>query len=198
MSAASIVGHFPYFGIFMLLILGGVGLPFPEGGTLLLCGYLIFTKVIKLPYAICLAYLGVIIVDYLFYSIGRRYGRGIVTTRMFHKVLSPQRLALLEERFNRWGTFFILVGGRLIGEVFLVAGILKMPRHRFLIADAFSSLLSIAVWIGLGYLGGSPLETVRKDMARIEHVSLLLIIISAAAYLLFRHVYWSGKEKKAS
>jgi membrane protein DedA with SNARE-associated domain len=198
MTAASLIGHFPYFGVFTLLVLGGMGLPFPEGGTLLLCGYLIFTKVIKLPYAVCLAYAGVIIGDYLFYSLGRRYGRGIVTKRVFRKVLSPQRLQLLEERFNRWGILFILIGGRVVGEIFLVAGILKMPRHRFLMADALSSLLSVAVWTALGYVGGSTLETVRKDVVRIEHVSLLLIITSAAAYLLFRHVLWSGKEKKAS
>ena len=27
------VNHFPYLGLFVLLILGGIGFPFPEGGS---------------------------------------------------------------------------------------------------------------------------------------------------------------------
>ena len=31
---SNFIGHFPYFEIFVLLILGGIGLPFPEDTTL--------------------------------------------------------------------------------------------------------------------------------------------------------------------
>jgi len=55
MYISSITGHFPYLGLFILLILGGIGFPFPEGGTLILCGLLISTKVIKPGYALVMA-----------------------------------------------------------------------------------------------------------------------------------------------
>jgi membrane protein DedA with SNARE-associated domain len=35
---SGIVEHFPYLGIFLLLILGDIGLPFPEDTTLILSG----------------------------------------------------------------------------------------------------------------------------------------------------------------
>jgi membrane protein DedA with SNARE-associated domain len=56
MDISSIAGHFPYLGLFVILILGGIGLPFPEGVTLILCGLLISTKVIKPVYALVVVY----------------------------------------------------------------------------------------------------------------------------------------------
>jgi membrane protein DedA with SNARE-associated domain len=190
MSLSTIFGHFPYLGLFLLLILGGIGFPFPEGGTLILCGLLISTNVIKPIYTIVIAYSGVLIGDFLFYSFGRKYGRMIITHRMFRKILSPTRLEMLEDKFNKWGILFIFIGGRLIGEIFLVAGILKMPRWKFILIDALSSLLTVVIWIGLGYLGGHTLQIIREDIARIEHI-LIYFLVSIVIYFIFRHVFLS-------
>jgi membrane protein DedA with SNARE-associated domain len=193
MSFLTIFGHFPYIGLFLLLILGGIGFPFPEGGTLILCGLLISTNVIKPIYTLVVAYSGVLIGDFLFYSFGRKYGRMIITHRLFRKILSPKRLEILEDKFNKWGIPFIFIGGRLIGEVFLLAGILKMPRWKFIIIDAFSSLFTVIIWIGLGYVGGHTLQLIREDIARIEHI-LIYFAISIVIYLIFRHIFLSQEK----
>jgi membrane protein DedA with SNARE-associated domain len=190
MSSPTIFGHFPYIGLFILLILGGIGFPFPEGGTLILCGLLISTNVIKPIYTLVIAYSGVLIGDFLFYSFGRKYGRMIITHRLFRKILSPKRLEILEDKFNKWGIIFIFIGGRLIGEIFLVAGILKMPRWKFIIIDALSSLFTVVIWIGLGYLGGHTLQIIKEDIARIEHI-LIYFLISIVIYFSFRHILLS-------
>jgi len=190
MSLSTIFGHFPYLGLFLLLIIGGIGFPFPEGGTLILCGLLISTNVIKPIYTLVIAYSGVLVGDFLFYSFGRKYGRMIVTHRMFRKILSPKRLEMLAAKFNKWGILFIFFGGRLIGEIFLVAGILKMPRWKFIIIDALSSLLTVIIWIGLAYMGGHILQIIREDIARIEHI-LIYFLISIVIYFSFRHILLS-------
>jgi membrane protein DedA with SNARE-associated domain len=100
---------------------------------------------------------------------------------------------MLENKFNRWGILFIMIGGRLVGEIFLVAGILKMPRLRFLIIDVLSSLLTVAIWVGLGYVGGHTLQKIiKQDMIHIEHIAVLFMA-SIVIYLLFRHFFWSRK-----
>jgi len=192
MYVSSITGHFPYLGLFILLILGGIGFPFPEGGTLILCGLLISTKVIQPVYALVIVYSGVLIGDCLFYSLGRKYGRMIIRHGVFRKVLPPQRLAMLENKFNKWGILFILIGGRLIGEIFLVAGILKMPRIKFLAIDVLSSLLTVAIWVGAGYVGGHTLQIIKQDIVRIEHITVFFIA-SIVIYLFFRRIFWSRK-----
>jgi len=193
MSSPTIFGHFPYIGLFLLLIIGGIGFPFPEGGTLILCGLLISTNIIKPMYTLVIAYSGVLIGDFLFYSFGRKYGRMIITHRMFRKILSPKRLEMLADKFNKWGILFIFIGGRLIGEIFLVAGILKMPRWKFIIIDALSSLFTVVIWIGLGYLGGHTLQIIREDIARIEHI-LVYFLISIVMYFIFRHLLLSQEK----
>jgi membrane protein DedA with SNARE-associated domain len=192
MNVSAIAGHFPYLGLFILLILGGIGLPFPEGGTLILCGLLISTKVIKPIYALVIAYPGVLIGDYLFYSIGRKYGRMIIKHRIFRKVLPPQRLEMLENKFTQWGILFIMIGGRLIGEIFLVAGILKMPRIKFLTIDVLSSLLTVAIWVGLGYLGGHTFQKIKTEYGGIEYIALFFMA-SIVIYLVYRHFLGSRK-----
>jgi membrane protein DedA with SNARE-associated domain len=193
MNITPIAEHFPYLGLFTLLILGGIGFPFPEGGTLILCGLLISANVIKPIYTLVIAYSGVLIGDFLFYSFGRKYGRMIITHRMFRKILSPKRLEILADKFNKWGILFIFIGGRLIGEVFLVAGILKMPRWKFIIIDALSSLFTVVIWIGLGYVGGHTLQIIREDIVRIEHI-LIYFLISIVIYFIFRHIFLSQEK----
>ena len=94
MSGLPIVSQFPYLGLFILLILGGIGFPFPEGGSLVLCGLLISTKVISAPYALAVCYSGVLIGDFLFYSLGRKYGRMIITHRGFSKISASTKTCI--------------------------------------------------------------------------------------------------------
>ena len=117
----------------------------------------------------------------------------VIKHRVFRKVLPPQRLKMLENEFNKWGILFIMIGGRLIGEIFLVAGILKMSRIKFLAIDVLSSLLTVAIWVGLGYVGGHTLQKIiKQDMVRIEHITVFFMA-AIVIYLLFRHFIWSRK-----
>jgi len=50
---SSIVQQFPYMGLFILLLVGGIGFPFPEDTTLILCGFLIFNGVVR-PVPACI------------------------------------------------------------------------------------------------------------------------------------------------
>ncbi|HXX58494.1 MAG TPA: hypothetical protein VEI96_10875 [Thermodesulfovibrionales bacterium] len=36
LQISSVIGQFPYLGLFVLLLLGGIGFPFPEDATLIL------------------------------------------------------------------------------------------------------------------------------------------------------------------
>jgi membrane protein DedA with SNARE-associated domain len=182
-----LVGNFPYMGLFILLILGAIGFPFPEGITLIICGFLIFNNVIEPLPAIMVAYSGILIGDLIAYSIGRKYGRMVVTHKRFQWIISTAQLSKLENKFNKKGALFIMIGGHLLGEIFLVAGVMKMPVNKFLIADAIAALFAIAIWTGIGYIGGNSLEIIKEDISRVEHIGILFAIIVISIYLLFRY-----------
>ena len=48
LESMTFVNHFPYLGMFLLLILGEIGLPFPEDATLILSGFLTAHEMFKL------------------------------------------------------------------------------------------------------------------------------------------------------
>jgi membrane protein DedA with SNARE-associated domain len=194
MAFSAVVEHFPYVGLLLLLILGGLGLPFPEGITLIVCGVLIFTHVIKSIPALLIAYSGILIGDLLAYSLGRKYGRMIVTHKRFHRIISPERLLKLEDMFNKKRTLLVMIGGHLMGEIFIVAGVMRMPLSKFLAADAIASIFTIALWTGIGYVGGNSLEVIKKDITRIEHIGILFVIILLSIYLLYR--YFKSRKNK--
>ena len=184
------IENFPYLGMFVLLILGGVGLPFPEDATLIMCGLLISTQVVRPIPALLTVYAGLLIADLTLHFIGRKYGRQIVTHRRFRKIISPERLSYLEEKFNQRGVLFILMGRHFFGlraQIFLVSGVMRMPSLKFLLADAFSSIFTIALMTGAGYLGGNSLGVLKRDLSRIEHIGILLLVTALIVYLLFRY-----------
>ena len=197
---SGIVEHFPYLGIFILLILGGMGLPFPEDTTLILCGALIANNIIKLLPAFLAVYTGILITDFLLYSVGKKYGRKIVVHKRFRKIISPEKLLKLEEKFNKRGILLIIVGRHLIGlraQLMLVSGVMRMSFLKFLLADSFSSLFTIALWGGIGYIGGNSLQIITKDIGKIEHVAIVLVIIFIVLYSLSKY-FKMRKDKTAS
>ncbi len=140
--------------------------------------------------AILVVYSGLLITDFGLYVIGKKYGRTIVNHKRFHKIISPERLPMLEDKFNKKGTLIILLGRHLVGlraQIFLAAGVMRMSALKFIMADAVSSIFTIALMVGAGYMGGSSLQVIKRDITRIEHIGILLAVIILAVYMLFRY-----------
>lgn len=193
------VSHFPYLGIFLLLILGGIGLPFPEDATLLLGGFLIAHYVIKPLPAFLVVYSGLLITDFSLYLVGKKYGRRIVEHKRFHKIISPNRLSKLEEKFSKWGSLVVFFGRHILGlraQIFLVSGVMKMPAIKFLVADAISALFTIGLWGGIGYLGGNSVQVLKKDITRVEHIAIVILVIMIASGIIFWYLKNVKKFRK--
>ena len=187
-----LVQQFPYIGIFALLILGGIGLPFPEDATLLLGGVLVAQEVIDPVRAILVIYVGLILTDFFLYVVGKKYGRRVVEHKRFHRIISPGTLSRVEEKFNVWGPWAIFFGRHVIGlraQLFLVAGVMRIPAVKFLVVDAFSAFFTIAIWGGIGYWGGNSIPVWVKDLKRVEHlagVAAILLLVCGAVYWVIR------------
>ncbi len=67
-----------------------------------------------------------------------------------------------------------------------------MPRIKFFAIDVLSSLLTVAIWVGVGYVGGHTLQIIKQDIVRIEHITVFFIA-SIVIYLFFRRIFWSRK-----
>jgi membrane protein DedA with SNARE-associated domain len=183
--------HFPYLGLFSLLILGTLGLPFPEDSILLLSGFLAAQNHIRPLQTFLVIYSGLLITDFLLYSVGKKYGTRLVEHKKFQKTLTATRLAKLEEKFRRWGALVVFFGRHVLGlraQIFLVAGVLKMSRKKFLLADGISAIITIALWGGLGYAGGNHIDTWRRGITNIEFILTVFLAILVGSFLFWRYL----------
>lgn len=200
MEISPLLNHFPYLGIFLLLILGEIGFPFPEDATLLLTGFLTAHDVVKPLPAFMVIYAGLLITDFFLYWVGKKYGRSVVEHKRFHKIISLDKLSKLEEKFRKWGSLVVFLGRHIWGlraQVFLVAGVMKMSTTKFLVADATSAIFSIALWGGIGYLGGNSIQVLKKDVTRIEHIGMVILVILLACGIFFWYFKnrWKFRQK---
>ena len=190
LEATTLVEHSPYVGIFILLILGEIGLPFPEDATLILSGFLIAQKVTKPLPTVVVVYCGLLLTDFSLYWVGKKYGRGVIEHKRFHRILSAERLLTLEEKFKKWGIYVVFVGRHFLGiraQVFLVAGVMRMSTLKFVLADAASAILTMMLMVGIGFLGGNSLQVLQKDLKRVEHIGILILFTLFTGWMIYKY-----------
>jgi membrane protein DedA with SNARE-associated domain len=180
----------PYIGIFLLLLLGGVGLPFPEDGTLLLSGALVSHGTIHPLLAFLTVYPVLLATDLFIFFVGQRYGRRVVLHQGFRKIISPAGLAKFENIFKRRGTWVVFLGRHIIGiraQIMLAAGVTRMSVIKFLVADAATALLTILFWSGIGFAGHKHMDAVKTGAVRFWPLAVIpaVLLISALTYSKF-------------
>lgn len=159
----SLAQQFPYIGLFMLLVLGSVGLPVPEEATLLLGGYLIAQGTVAPIPGLLFLYAGLIASDFIIYAVGRRFGRRLLTHPRIQKMLPEAARQRIEDKFGKFGMLFLLFGRHIIGfrsQLFFVAGTMGFPARKFLAIDSVAALISLSIVVTLGYSGTSLIDLI--------------------------------------
>jgi membrane protein DedA with SNARE-associated domain len=98
------------------------------------------------------AALGCVVGDWVTYSLGRLLRHDVSRLRYF--AVHPRALAAGHAAFERWGPLAVLAGkftGFARPFIPVVAGIVTMPWHLFLVSSAVSSLAWAAVFLSPGY-----------------------------------------------
>ncbi len=186
-------------GLFALLILGGVGFPFPEDVTFILTGILLSNDVIEPVPAFLAVYSGLLIADLILYSAGRKYGRKVAMFKPFEECSLPSGLCASSTSSPRGERHISCSAGtcRVFGRsCSSSSGVMRMPVLRFLSADAFSAIFSVTIWGGAGYLFGYKFLYFKEKFTRIEHMVILPLVGAAIAAGLIYLFIRSRRERK--
>jgi membrane protein DedA with SNARE-associated domain len=155
-----------YLAVGVVVGIESLGVPLP-GEVVLVGAALLSTRpeVAVSPVWVALAALvGAVVGDSIGYSVGRRYGVGVLQRigRRSPKHAGPAQLALAERAFARWGALTVIVG-RFIAllRIFAgpLAGALRMPYAKFLPANILGALLWTAGTTAGIYFIGMAAET---------------------------------------
>jgi len=171
--------------LFPIVLADQSGLPFPAVPWLLAAGALAADGKLSLHAAICWAALGSLAADMIWFYLGQRGKRRVF--RVFpdlesRKCTLPRKLhsrlvlravrVLTTAKFLPFGTV-----------VPLRAGALEVGSLRFLLIDAFSSVVYAAVYVVTGFIFHSQLEQAVAFVRKLGVVALPLLVAAVAVYL---------------
>jgi membrane protein DedA with SNARE-associated domain len=134
------------------------------------------------------AVIGAVVGDSIGYTIGRRFGMPLFDRlgKRFPKHFGPGHVALAEKLFNRWGVRAVFFG-RFIAllRIFAgpLAGALKMPYPRFLVANVSGGICWAGGTTAAVYFAGEAAERWMQDFSWIALVVAVVCGITAAILL---------------
>ena len=107
----------------------------------------------------------------------------VASEQRLSKLLTPERKAKVQDYFNRYGSWTVFFGrfiAGLRGAIFLSAGLTGFPLGRFILLDGLAAVVSVPLWIYLGYWAGSKWDTVLESLKEYQAyviATLALMII---------------------
>ncbi len=180
--------QFIYAGLFLILFLCGLGLPIPEELTLLASGFFVHLGVIRFYPALATVFVGVLIGDMTMYSIGRKWGQGIITHQHMRKIFSDQRLERARQFFGDHGSKTIFIARFLSGfrvAAFLAAGTMGMKPGKFLVLDTLAALIMVPLLLLLGYSFGANIQWLTNLFTRIDFLLKVGGVLGGMALVVF-------------
>jgi membrane protein DedA with SNARE-associated domain len=188
--------RYGYPGVFLLLVLGIVGLPIPDETLLTLSGYLVFRGDFRLLPTCAVGFFGSACGITISYVLGRVVGLRLDGRlgRILH--LDRRALERVHAWFERGGKWLLLVGYFIPGVRHLtaiVAGSSKLEVSAFALFAYSGALLWSLTFISIGYrLGG---EWNRVVHAIFDHRLLGLAVTGAVLILSFALHYRARKDR---
>ncbi|HKD65606.1 MAG TPA: DedA family protein [Candidatus Binataceae bacterium] len=178
--------HFTYFGLLIVLVLCGLGLPVPEDAVLLTGGFLAHRGIVEYPVALMVSFVGVITGDCSLFFLGRRFGTGLLRYFGLIHPGSRKSIARMRRFMDRHGHRAVFYGRFLAGLralVYLSAGSLGVPTSRFLMYDLLGAIISVPLVVSLGYVFGSEIERILHYLGGIQRALLIVAGLSVLIWL---------------
>jgi len=177
------IEHLKYAGLFLVLLVAGLGAPIPEEVPIVAAGVLSHTAAMRWWAALPVCIVGVLSGDVILYWVGHHWGERVLNWRLVRLVLSPAREAQLTAAFRNHGVKIVFTARHVMGlrpAAFLTAGIVRVPFWKFLATDAGAALLGVPFSFGLAFVFADQVERVFADVHRVERWLGLLAILGIA------------------
>ncbi len=146
---------------------------------------------IMLP--ICI--LGVVMSDGLLYGMGRFWGPRLFDKAWMQRLVPPPKRERIERNFHKYGVMVLLFARMLPAirsPIFIMAGIMRLPLTRFLMADGLYAIPGVSLLFFLAYWFGDTFRTLVQNAERrinsAKPILILLALSAVAAYLVY-HFY---------
>ncbi len=196
-------GSSSYSIIFGILVACGLGFPLPEDVPLIATGYLIWDETMRWGPAIGITMAGVLLGDTILFYLGQMLGIKLLESGRFLKKAKVRRTRAYFRKYGDKLVFFARFVAGFRAAAFFLSGAMKMKYRKFILYDGVAALISVPVWIlvgyGMGHYFGDEIATALK---KIEHLKkgFSLVVFCALGVVAVRVYlqYKKAKELKAA
>lgn len=150
--------------------------------------------------------LGVVISDGLLYGMGRFFGRRLLERPFMARLVPPDKQKSIEENFHQYGVLVLLFARFLPtirSPIFIMAGVLRMPFAKFVMADGIYAIPGVNLLFWLAFWFGDQFREVilraENEVSRLKPLLILLVIAAIGGYLLYhfiRHPVATGDPRQ--
>ncbi|HJW07535.1 MAG TPA: DedA family protein, partial [Rhodanobacter sp.] len=170
--------------------------PLPEDITLVAGGVIAGLGYANVHTMFALAMFGVLLGDCAIFLLGHHYGARILQWRFVARVLTPARYVKVQEKFDQYGNRMLFFARFLPGmrtTVYLTAGTThRVSFLRFLLIDTMAALISVPIWVYLGYFGADNHEWLVKWIHRGQSSLWVLIGLLLLTVLV---LWWKRRRR---
>lgn len=202
-------GDYGYLGVFVALIASATVVPLPEELPVITAGIMVghsdtefaddrdhpkrLLWYVMLPVVMA----GVVIGDGALYAVGRLWGRRLLQLKWVQRrIITPEKREQIEKNFHDRG-IMILLGARMLpgirGPIFIMAGVLKVPLGRFMLADAIYAIPLVNILFWLSYFLTDQVLLIFNKINEYKPLVVVAILSGVAGaliqkYILGRHI----------
>ncbi len=173
--------------LLLLLVAASLGIPIPEDVPLIAAGVILAREPETATWGgtLLIALLGIMCGDVILYVLGKRWGPEVFSHRWVRRAITPKRFRRMTRLFNRYGMWMCFFARFFMGiraAMCVTAGVTRLSFWRFLIADFAGALLSVPLFVWLGYWFANMIPTLK---AYVHIVQLALVLLGLVACVVF-------------
>ena len=178
----------------MVLILCGLGVPFPEEATFLAAGFACrkLGADASVELLCVIGVLGIMGGDSIPYWVGRKYGLSLLSHRRLAKLMPPHRIEQVRKFFASHGSKSVFVARFVAGlrmPTFFMAGSMHIKYRTFFLFDLAGALISCPISIYAAWRWGTDaVHWIHKSK-----VAVFIVIGLIVAYMIYHII--SHREK---
>jgi membrane protein DedA with SNARE-associated domain len=176
--------HAFYPVLLLVLVTASLGVPIPEDVPLIAAGVILSRQpdVATWTGTLFIALVGIMCGDVVLYVLGGRWGPEACQHRWVNWLITPARLEAMTRRFNRYGRFFMGVRAAMC----ITAGVTRLPFWRFVVADLAGALISIPLFVWLGFWFASMVPMVQTYVHVIQWLLLAVAMAILVGFVVYR------------
>jgi membrane protein DedA with SNARE-associated domain len=198
-----------YLDVFLALLLSTTVLPVPEELPVITAGVLCghsdtkyaddrdHTDRVRWWIMLPVVILGAVLGDIVLYAIGRWKGPWLLSRKWVERrLISAKQRTEIEQKFDKYGVA-VLLGVRLLpgirGWVFVIAGMVRLPLWKFVLADAIYAIpiVNLMFWLAYWFTDQIMVLVHQVDAHKSLVMSHLLAAVAGAfiyRYMIARHI----------